>query len=86
MKLYKNPGEEKWYMMDTNNTEHPINFHLYHVNYPFDEMEIHDFFRIPDERRAQATRAAIQRYYDKEPVTCFLVRKHKDEWICRRFV
>jgi len=73
-------------MDDPVHVEHLVNFQLYHVGYPFEDMDKLDFFRIPTPELAQSTRTAIQRYYVDGPISYFVVRRHKDEWICRRVV
>lgn len=86
MKTAQRPVDEKWFMLDPVPVEHTVDFHARHSGYPFEEMDVSDFFRIYDAQRAAAVRTAIQRYYEKEPLTCFVVRKYNDEWICRRIV
>lgn len=85
MKLMGVPSEEKL-LADPVHVEHSIDFSRKWVDYPFDEMDKYDFFRIYDEQDARRTHTAIQRYYQREPVSAFRVTKMGDEWICRRLV
>ena len=71
-------------MRDPVHVEFTVHFDESPVEYPFEEMYQWDFFRIPDEDLAKRTRAAVQRHYQKEPVSYYLVRKYGTEWICRR--
>jgi len=86
MRLFLSLPTEMDLMLDPIHVEHSIDFRFYRVNYPFDEMDKYDFFRIGEENQARATRAAIQRYYDKNPGSYFVVRKYDGEWICRRVI
>jgi len=85
MKMFGVPDEDAL-MLDPVHVEHTVDFTLRVMHYPFGDMDKYDFFRIAEAKQAQATRAAAQRYYEKEPMAYFVVRKLGEEWICRRIV
>ena len=78
--------DEETLLKDFGPIEHKVDFQVFRVLYPFSDMDKYDFFRIGEERQAQATRSAAQRFYAKSPGCYFVVRRHDDEWICRRVV
>lgn len=86
MRFIKDFPKEEVFMQDPVHVEHTVRFGYRWIDYPFEEMDTFDFFRIDTAERAQATRAAVQRFYEKEPWSYFVVRKYEDEWICRRLV
>ena len=75
---------EEIMMLDRGHVEHSVGLDGRKTSYPFEEMAVLDYFRIETFEESRRTRAAINRYREKEPATFFVVRQYDDEWVCRR--
>lgn len=77
---------EEYFLAKPEYTQHYIEENRGRFVFPLERMEQYDYFWL-DKEDTQKVRSAIQRYYQKEPVSFFTVRKvDEDSWICRRML